>query len=141
MTSPENIRRAIQENFNYLITSFGFVEVLNFKTDKIYSEVRYKKNEWTISIVTTAHGTKISLSILSPTDDFGFLGHYFETIDNQYYEKNNTKELAENIAFNSDFLKLNGAEVLEANHLKLTKILDIVKSKQDAWVKPLTRKQ
>lgn len=53
MTENKIIQRQIREHFGYLVTDYGFVDDLNVDTDGIYSEVRYKKNNWIISIVTT----------------------------------------------------------------------------------------
>jgi len=141
MTKEKNIQRQIRERFDYLITDFGFVDDLKVDTDDIYSEVRFKKNDWIISIVTTAHGTKISLNLISPTDDFGFLSHYFKTVEKGYNKADRrTKNLKDNIRFHSEFLRTNGKEILTADTQRLTDILDFTKSEQIKWVGPLMKR-
>jgi hypothetical protein len=140
MTDDKNIRELIKEHFNYLVTDYGFVDDPEIKADKIYSEVRFKKNDWTISIVTTAHGTKISMNLISPEDDFGFLNHYFKTVDKGYETKSKTKTLGDNIQFHSDFLRSHGQDLSRADPKRLTDILSLTKSEQMKWVEPLTRR-
>ena len=141
MTDPENIRRLVRKNFDYLTTTFGFVEELNITTDNIYSEVQYKKSDWTLSIVTTAHGTKISLSLISPTGDIGFLTHYFNILDSNYENPlDRTMVLADNVKYNSGFLKIHGQDILEGNPIRLTDILDLIKIEHEKWAKPLSRR-
>jgi hypothetical protein len=140
MTENKNTQRQITEHFGYLVTDHGFADDLGVSTDDIYSEVRFRKNDWTISIVTTAHGTKISLKLISPTDDFGFLNHYFNTVETDYNKtEKKTKSLLDNIRFHSEFLKTNGKDLLTADTQGLTEILAFIKSEQMKWVEPLMK--
>ena len=139
MTENNNIQRLIREQFSYLVTDCDFFDDPNTDTDDIYSEVRFKKNDWKISIVTTAHGTKISLNLISPTDDFGFLSHYLTAIDTDYDKtEKGTRNLQENIRFQSQFLRTNGKDILAFDTQRLTRILDFIKLEQLKWVEPLT---
>ncbi len=141
MTEDKNIQRQIREHFDYLITDFGFVDDLNVDTDDIYSGVKFKKNDWIISIVTIAHGTKISLNLISPTHDFGFLSHYFKTVETDYNKTDQrTRNLLDNIRFHSEFLRTNGKDILTADTQRLTDILDFTKAEQMKWVEPLMKR-
>ena len=140
MIDKKNIQKVIRENFVYLKSDFNFVE--EFTNDETNSEVRYKKNDWIISIVTTAHNTKISLSIISPSNSFGFLSFYFKELDPSYGSALNlTKGLEADIKYNSDFLKSKCLDILEGNPKHLNQILELVKSEHLKYMKPLLRKQ
>ena len=140
MADNKNIRGLIKEHFSYLITDYNFVDDPNIDTDDIYSEVRFKKNDWIISVVTTAHGTKISMKLISPSDDFGFLSHFLEKIDKNYETKNRTKTLDNDIQFHSDFLRIYGHDILTADPERLIGILDYTKSEQMKWAEPLMKR-
>jgi hypothetical protein len=141
MTENKSIQRQIREHFSYLMTDDGFSDDLSVSTDDSYPEVRFKKNDWAISIVTTAHGTKISLNLISPTGDFGFLSHYFKTIETDYNKtEGKTKNLMDNIRFHSDFLRTNGKDILIADTKRLTEILEFIKSEQMKWIQPLMKR-
>lgn len=141
MTENKIIQRQIREHFGYLVTDYGFVDDLNSDTDNIYSEARFKKNDWVISIVTTAHGTKISLNLISPKNYFGFLSHYFKTVETNYNKTDKRmKDLLDNIQFHSGFLKTNGKDILTGDAQRLTDILDFIKLEQMKWVEPLMKR-
>lgn len=140
MIDDKNQRGLIRNYLGYLFTDNGFADDSDIDTDDIYSEVKFKKNKWTVSIVTTAHGTKISLSIISPTNDFGFLSHYFKTVDKDYSKtESNTKNLGDNLRFYSEFLKTYGQDIFTADTKRLTEILVFIKKEQIKWVEPLTK--
>jgi len=141
MTEDKNIRGLIREHFSYLITDYDFVDDPNIDTDNIYSEVRFKKNDWKVSIVTTAHGTKISMTLISPKDDFGFLSHYFNMVDHDYKKnESGTKNLRDSLRFYSDFLRTHGHEILTTDSERLKKILELIKAEHEKWIKPLMKR-
>lgn len=135
MSKPNFIRNIIRENFKYLIDEFSFIEEIPINSIDIYSEVCYKKNGWTISIKTMSHGTKISISIISPTSELGFLNHYFNTLENNFKELSRTKTIVDDIKFYSIFLKQNGKDIFEVNHTRMLEILAFVNVQQDIWTK------
>ncbi len=142
MTENKNIRGLIREHFSYLITDYDFVDDLDLDTDDIYSEVRFRKNDWKVSIVTTAHGTKISMRLISPKNDFGFLSHYFDAVDKEYKKtEGGTKNLGESIRYYSELLRTKGLDILTADSGRLTTILELIKVEHDKWIKPLMKKQ
>jgi hypothetical protein len=127
---------AIRRNFEYLISLYGFAEDLNITTDPIYSEVRFTKNGWTISILTTSHGTKISQSLVSPEGTPGFISHLFKISDKAYEKKAmNTKDLSASISFESENLAQFGKPILEGDPIKLKKIHDTLIDEQQKWLR------
>jgi hypothetical protein len=132
MTKNEIKRNLIKEKFEYLITEFSFIEDLNLTKDNIYSEVRYKKSDWTISIVTIAHGSKISLSLISPNNDFGFINYYLKVLDKSFEDKlNKINNFEENVKFHADFLKQNGDKITSGKNNLLTEILEFITKEHD----------
>jgi hypothetical protein len=135
MTENKNIRGLIRESFSYLVTDHNFIDDIH--TEDIYSEVKFKKNDWTVSVATTAHGTKISMKLISPMDDFGFLSHYFNTVDKEYKRtESETKNVEDSIRYYSECLRTHGLDILTADSAQLTKILELIKVEHDKWIKP-----
>lgn len=139
-TDPKEIQKLIRQEFNYLTTSYGFVELIDSTIDNFYSQVKFKKNNWILSIVTISHGSKISIRLESPNGDMGFLHYYFKISDNQYEKSERlSNNLDENIKFNSSYLKQYGKDILEGDNLFLIKIFELLETEHEKWVKPLLK--
>lgn len=133
-TAQKN-REIIRANFQYLISTFGFEEEPESKSDAFYSEVRYTKNDWVISIKTTAHGTKISLRLISPQGDFGLLSLLFQLSDKTYMDAYwNTKDITANIRLNSDYLSRLGQPILKGDPIQLKETLDTLLEEHKKWL-------
>ncbi len=112
-TETNEIQEFIRQEFNYLTTTYKYVEENDSTIDHFYSEVRFSKNNWILAIVTTAHQKRISIRLKSPEGDFGFLSHYFTISDNQYPKLiDKFDDLEENIKFNFYCLKQYGNDIL-----------------------------
>lgn len=141
MFDSKDIRGLLKKEFEFLITDYNFHENSDLDADDVYSEVRFEKNNWKISIITTSHGSKISLRLISPTNEFGFLSHYFRKLDAKFNEnENKTITLIDSIHFYSEFLMKYGHDLLIADTEKLTRILGILRTEQEFWTKPLVKK-
>jgi hypothetical protein len=141
MTENKTIRGLIAEYFSYLVTDHDFIDDTDIHTHDIYSEVRFKKNDWRVSVAITEHGTKISMKLISPVDDFGFLSHYFNTVDKEYKKaESETKNLEDSLRYYSEFLRIHGPDILKADSARLTKILELIKVEHDKWIKPLMKR-
>ncbi len=126
----------IRTNFEYLVSSYGFHEDLNITSDPIYSEVRFTKTGWTISILTIAHGTKISLRLDSPQGISGFLSHLFQIFDKHYDKRvESTNDILASIRLESDCLSQFGKPILEGDPIQMKKILDTLIDEQGKWLR------
>jgi hypothetical protein len=126
----------IRANFEYLISLHGFDEDLNITSDPIYSEVRFTKTGWTISILTIAHGTKISLRLESPQGISGFLSHLFQIFDKRYNKRaETTNDILASIRLESDCLSQFGKPILEGDPIQMKKILDTLIDEQEKWLR------
>jgi hypothetical protein len=126
----------IRTNFEYLVSLYGFDEDINVTSDPIYSEVRYTKTGWTISILTIAHGTKISLRLESPQGTTGFLSHLFQIFDKHYAKSSeNTRDLLASICLESACLSQFGKPILEGNPIEMKKIHDTLIDEQKKRLK------
>ena len=128
----------VRTNFQYLISKYGFVEDLNVTSDQIYSEVRFIKSGWTISISTMAHGTKISLRLESPQGQSGFLSHLFRISDKSYDKRfENTNNLFANIQLESKCLSQFGKSILEGDTIQMKRVLDTLVDEQEKWLRKI----
>lgn len=126
----EEIRTRIRNRFAYLTNEQGFSEDTNITSDDIYSEVRFIKNTWIISIKTISHGTDISLKLISPKQEFGFLYHYFRKRRTSINLDDCTTELDKNIKRAAELLRTHGTEILEANSEQLINIMNFLTDEQ-----------
>ncbi len=156
MKNEKHIQGFIRENFAYLLTGHGFIEDFD-DIDDFYSEVRLKKNNWILSIVTSDHGTNISIKLFDPNKEFYSLYHYFETLDSEYnrltsriklvapinYDTeflNHHRALVYNIKYLAEFIKHNGQEILESNPIRLIEIFKMLKTKHEVDIEKISRR-
>jgi hypothetical protein len=123
LTNSEQTREHIKSEFQFLIDSNGFILESDFD-DPIYSEVQYCKDGWTISIKTIAHGTKVSLMLVSPSEEIGFIAHLFPEKDQ------NTKSVLESIKYNSSCFKEYGKSILNGSPQEFDTVLSELKRRQ-----------
>ena len=135
--NSENIRTRIRDRFAYLTNEHNFSEDTNISSDDVYSEVRYVKNNWTISIKTISHGTNISLTLISPEQEFGFLSHHFTKSRPTVNLDDCTDQLDKNIKQTAELLRIDGSDLLEANPKQLSNLLDFLTEEQQKMVNNL----
>ncbi len=135
--NSEDIRTRIRNRFSYLTNEHNFSEDTNISTDDVYSEVRFVKNNWTISIKTISHGTNISLMLISPEQEFGFLSHYLKDSRITVSLDDCTDQLDKNVKRTAELLRTQGSELLEANSEHLMNLLNFLTKEQQKAIKKL----
>lgn len=156
MTNEKQIQGFIREKFAYLLTGHGFIEDF-VDIDDFYSEVRLKKNNWILSIVTSDHGTNISIKLIHPNKEYYSLYYYFKTLDSDYnrltsriklvapinYDTeflNQNRALVYNIKYLAEFIKHNGQEILESNPTRLIEIFKMLKTKHEEVIEKISKR-
>jgi len=135
-------RELIRQEFGFLTTEYGYLEDFNLTEDNIYSQVLYAKNNWRISITTISYDRRLSLRLLSPKEQSGFLDYYFSFLDKNY-DRNikSVSTLDKDIKYKSNFLRTNAQAILVANPLQLNEVLDITINGHNIWIKENNLKQ
>ena len=101
----------------------------------INSEIKFGKEDWNISIKTTAHGTRISIILESPENEIGFISHLFSMKDKSYNKTDRSHKSVENrIKYNSNCLRKYGESILSGDPLELKRILDLLICEQEKWI-------
>lgn len=127
MPSTESIRDAIRKHFGFLL-EHGFTEVEPCpQTDDGYAEMNFAKSNWRIAVLTTSHGTKITLHIISPDGRRGFLSH----LGNSKSESDVMSE----IQSKAKFLQKNGLSLLQGNASDFQSVFEAVTEKHQQWIK------
>jgi hypothetical protein len=132
----ENNRNLIRQGFDFLKTDYGYQEDFNLIENNIYSQVLYVKNNWKVSITTIAYNRKVSIKLLSPEGDAGFLDYYFGHLEKKYDATPMLIDsLVEDITYKSYILKTFGQLIHEANPVRLREILGEIISQHTTWIK------
>ena len=135
MHKPDDIRKAIRLEFNFLIDLHGYKEVPpSPPSHDMYSEVHFEKRKWRIAVLNTAHGTRATVELVSPENERGFLSFL---IDPKTAKSTRTKFEANifgDIQYQAQNLKKNGAMLLEGDIKDFEHVLNMLLEKQQRWL-------
>lgn len=132
--TPESIKEAIKTEFAFLVDSYGFSEVSAMPpSDDIYSEVHFEKKNWKIAILTTAHGTKVSLQLILPDGIRGFLSHLFEPELSKSSKNKFGGNIYDDIKYESQCLLNYGSMLLKGETIDFERVLGTITNKQQQW--------
>jgi hypothetical protein len=126
ITSPKAIGDTIRSSFAFLL-SHGYAEVpVSPPSDECYAEVQFKKNDWRIAVLTTAHGTRITLVLVSPDGERGFLSHLAD--------REPGADLLDDIRVQALFLQEHGLALLQGSVHDFKSVLETITERQLKWV-------
>jgi len=123
---PKAVRDAIRTNFAFLL-SHGYTEVpVSPPSDECYAEVHFQKNEWRIAALTTAHGTRITLELVSPEGERGFLSHLSD--------RKPGVDVMDDIRVKAQLLQEDGVALLQGSVHDFENVLETVTKRQQQWI-------
>jgi hypothetical protein len=115
MNNPNEIINAIHQEFNFLVETYGFNEILpQPPSAEMYSEVQFEKSNWRIAILATAHSTQISVELISPDKNRASLS-FLEISTSNYKKLKVAENLFEDIINEAIKLKIYGNKLLDGN--------------------------
>jgi len=135
MHTPDDIRKAIRLEFNFLIDLHDYKEVPpSPPSHDMYSEVHFEKRKWRIAVLNSTHGSRATVELVSPENERGFLSFL---IDPQITKPIRTKFEANifgDIQYQAQNLKQYGAMLLQGDIKDFEHVLKVLLEKQQKWL-------
>lgn len=126
MPSAVAIRAAIRRHFAFLV-EHGYTEMpVSPPTAECYAEVHFQKSHWRIAVLTTAHSTKVTMHIILPDGQRGFLSHLGDS--------ESGADVMGDIQSKAHFLREHGLELLEGNTDAFRRVLNAIIKRQQKWI-------
>jgi hypothetical protein len=134
-SSPDAIRQAIRREFAFLIDAYGFSEEPVFPpSDDIYAEVHFKKEEWRIAVLTTAHGTQVSMELVSPDGERFSFSYILDSKSAKLARTRFEPGLLGDIRCKAGCLQTYGSSLLRGSRHDFESAFEMMRSKHRRWI-------
>jgi hypothetical protein len=133
--TPETIRKAIRQEFAFLIETYGYLDVpVSPSSDEIYAEVHFMKEDWRIAVLTTAHGSRATVQIISPKSQRGSFYHLVDSKATKVARSEIEADLFGDIRYQAQCLREYGVPILEGDQRDFESVFKLISEKQRKWL-------